>query len=134
MEFLVQTASRPVRTFLARVVAFVLLSGILHGVTFGAAHSHISASAAFEAAQKVAVIGQTEQAVPDPVNYRTDRQECLVCLFHQQLFNSVVHAPFFVAEQILPAAGSKGDKLHKYSSSFTSAPIARLSGRAPPHA
>jgi hypothetical protein len=112
-------------------MAFVLLAGVLHAVTFGSAHSHISAGASLDSGQSVTV-GLAEQVVPDPIHYRTDRQECLICLFHQQLFNSVVHTPFFVAEPTLPNAVSKGDKLQNYFSSFISTPIARLSGRAPP--
>jgi hypothetical protein len=134
MKFFVRTASGRTRTSLARVLAFVLIGGIVHAVTFGSAHSHITARAALGAGQAITASGHTEQAVPDPVQYRNDRQECLVCLFHQQLFNSVVHTPFSVAEQVLPDAGSKGDKLLHYSSSFISTPIARLSGRAPPRA
>jgi hypothetical protein len=132
MKFYVRTASGPTRTFVARLLAFVLLSGIVHAVTFGAAHSHSDQSASIDAGRTAVFEGQVEQAFPEPFHYRTDRQECLICLFHQQLFNSVVHTPFFTAEQVLPEAGLNSEKLHKYSSSFTSTPIVRLSGRAPP--
>jgi len=133
MKFVVRTQRGPTRTLLARAMAFVLLAGVLHAVTFGSAHSHVSAGASLDSGQSVTV-GLAEQVVPDPIHYRTDRQECLICLFHQQLFNSVVHTPFFVAEQVVPEPRSTVDKLQTSSSSFTSTPIARLSGRAPPRA
>jgi len=134
MKFFVRTASGRTRSLLARVVACVLIGGIVHAVTFGAAHSHVGLGSSLNAGETIAASGQAGQAVPDPLRYRTDRQECLICLFHQQLFNSVVHTPFFVARHLVPDTDEKGDKLHKYSSSFISTPIARLSGRAPPRA
>jgi len=132
MKFFVRTASGQTRTFLARVLSFVLLAGIVHAVTFGAAHSHIAASTSPDVGQSISTSSQAQWSVPAPVNYRTDRQECLICLFHQQLFNSVIHTPFYVAEQTIDVAGSGPEKLLKFSSSFTSTPIERLSGRAPP--
>ena len=134
MRFVVRTSQRQTRTLFARVVALLLLGGILHAVTFGAAHSHISAGSSLGSSLTIVERIQAVQAVSGPVHYRTDRQECLVCLFHQQLFNSVVHTPFFIAQQLLPETGPVGDKLQTYSQSFTSAPIARVSGRAPPRA
>jgi len=131
MKFVVRTSHGQARTFLARVLAFVLLGGILHAVTFGSAHSHLSAGASFDSGQTVTT-GLAEQALPDPIHYRTDRQECLICLFHQQLFSSVVHTPFFVAVLVLPEPDRNSDNLQTYTSSFISTPIARLSGRAPP--
>jgi len=118
MRFVVRTKRGQTRTLLARVLAFVLLGGIVHAVTFGAAHSHVGIGSSLDAGSTVVASVQAEQAVPDANHYRADRQECLICLFHQQLFNSVVHTPFFVAEQVLPDAGSASDRLLYYSSSF----------------
>jgi hypothetical protein len=132
MKFFVRTASGQTRTFLARALSFVLLAGIVHAITFGAAHSHVLAGSSLDSGQAISSSGQAQWTVPAPINYRTDRQECLICLFHQQLFNSVIHTPFYVAEHAVDVAGSGPEKLLKFSSSFTSTPIERLSGRAPP--
>jgi hypothetical protein len=132
MRSLVRKNKGQTGTLLARVLAFVLLGIIVQAVTFGSAHSHTSGASVREGGQFASSAGLAEYAVPDPFHYQNQRQECLTCLFHQQLFNSVVHSPFFVAEQALPDASSKQDKLLHYSNSFTSTPIARLSGRAPP--
>ena len=132
MSFFVRTASGRSRTIFARVLAFVLLAGLFQAITFGSVHSHVNPLSVHEAGQFVDNSGQAEYAVPDPFHYQTQRQECLICLFHQQLFNSVVHTPFYVADQALPETGSKADKLLHYSASFTSSPIVRLTGRAPP--
>ena len=132
MRFSVRTASGPTRTLFAQVLSFVLLAGIVHAVTFGAAHSHIAAVSSIDSGQTITSLGQAGWASPKPVNYRTDRQECLICLFHQQLFNSVIHTPFYVAEKTIDVAGSGSDTLLRFSSSFTSTSIERLSGRAPP--
>ena len=132
MQLFVRTASRRTRTAMARLLAVVLLSAIVHAVTFGSAHSHVSAGSSLGAGRSAASLSQSAWAEPELFHYRTDRQECLICLFHQQLFNSVVHAPFYVPEQNSPATGSLGKKLLKYSAVFASVPLARMSGRAPP--
>lgn len=132
MNFLVRSASGQTRTVFARALAFVLLGLIVHAETFGSAHSHFSASARVDASRTMTAEGQGEYAIPDPVHFHTERQECLVCLFHQQLFNSIVHTAFFVAGPVSRTSGANGDKCSGSFCSFTSKPIARLSGRAPP--
>jgi hypothetical protein len=132
MNFFVRTASGRTRTILSRVLAFVLLTGLIQAVTFGSAHSHLNTVSALASGQAAGFTSQALQAVPEPFHYRTERQECLICLFHQQLFSSVVHTPFYVAQRIMTDTRATGDNLLNYSSSFTSTPIPRLSGRAPP--
>jgi hypothetical protein len=132
MKFCVRKGSRQTRTLLARVLAFVLLTGIVHAVTFGSAHSH-DISPAQEAGRVASVSTQiVEQAVPGTYGHPGVPQECLICLFHQQLFNSFVHSTFFVGQPSVPTVRTTEQDLLHYSSTFVSTPIARPSGRAPP--
>jgi hypothetical protein len=110
----------------------MLLGVIVHAETFGSVHNHLSGSAGLAADQGSETLGQVEYAIPDPVHLHTERRECLVCLFHQQLFNSVAQSTFFVADRTVPEPRPYGEKLSRFTCSFTSKPIARLSGRAPP--
>jgi hypothetical protein len=131
MKFCVRKGSEQTRTLLARVLAFVLLTGIVHTVTFGSAHSH-DISSAQESSQAANAAVQIEQVVPGTFQHSGGAQECLICLFHQQLFNSFVNSPFFVGQPSVPAIRKTEQNLLRYSSTNVSRPIARLSGRAPP--
>lgn len=132
MRPIVRTDRGQVRTLLTRVLAFVLLGGIIQTVTFGAAHNHLDYVNISDRSQLGGSAPLSEYAVPDPLHLQTQRQECLVCVFHQQLFNGAVHSGFLIAEPVLSGAGTSIAKPFHYSSSFTSTPIARRSGRAPP--
>jgi hypothetical protein len=131
MKFCVRKGSRQTRTLLARVLAFVLLTGIIHAVTFGSAHSH-DISSAQEAGRAASASVQIEQAIPGTFRHQNGPQECLICLFHQQLFNSFVHSTFFVGQPSVPTVRTQEQNLLHYSSTFISTPIDRPSGRAPP--
>lgn len=131
MKFCLRKGSGQTRTLLARVLAFVLLTGIVHAVTFGSAHSH-DISSAREAGRTANAAVQFEQVIPGTFHRSGGTQECLICLFHQQLFNSFVHSPFFVGQPSVPSVGTSEQNLLHYSSTIVSRPIARLSGRAPP--
>lgn len=132
MSFFVRSAVGQTRTIFARAIAFVLLVGLIQAVTFGSAHSHTPGGTALGAGQTDLSTAQTEYAIPDPYHFQNVRQECLVCLFHQQLFSSVVHTPFVISRSVADISDTNGEKLINYSSSFTSTPIASPSGRAPP--
>jgi hypothetical protein len=120
------------RTFLTRGLAFILLCGIIQSVTFGSAHCHLDAFSVRDGGQSAGLATLDEYAVPDPLHLQTQRQECLVCLFHQHLFNSVVQSHFCIANQDRSLSGLRACKFLHYSISFTSKPTFRLSGRAPP--
>jgi hypothetical protein len=132
MSFSVRTAPRQARTIVARALSFLLLVGLIQAITFGSAHSHSAAGPSIYAGQFAETADQDEYAIPDPYHFQNVRQECLVCLFHQQLFNSVVHTQFFITDPVSLESGASRTKLLKHFNSFNSTVLTRTSGRAPP--
>ena len=120
------------RTRAQRVLVFVLLVGIIYGVTFSSAHSHETIPSQTDANIATSVQVQTNSSFLVPIQSPSQRQQCLICLFHQQLFSSVVHAPLYIVEPSIHVASVSSPRVPFYSSSFTSTLTARLSGRAPP--
>ncbi|MEP7077209.1 MAG: hypothetical protein ABI878_15495 [Acidobacteriota bacterium] len=133
MKFSNRSASRRTRTLFERALAFALLAGIVCGVTFGSAHDHgqayrgsggiFSAAGIADSAGSAYTSGSSQKAF-----------ECLLCLFHQNLFNSTVPAAVFTAASVELEVSSSAQPVLAYSNPFSSTPIARLSGRAPPTA
>ena len=127
MKFFYRSTSRRTRTPLSRLLAGLLSIGIVFSITLGQVHNHGSVYGPSQAgvAADSAVSGV-------PLHGQSDGHECLICLLQQQLFSSVVHTvplistPSTEAVFVTPATDAS------YSCSFTSTPIARLSGRAPP--
>jgi len=118
------------RTLCARVLVFVLLVGIVHAVTFGSAHSHANVSSSPNRIGRVAERASVSSNIP--LYGRSGGSECLVCLLHRQLSNSIVHSPVFVVLPSTEAVSAPALKV-LYSPSFvTSSLIARPAGRAPP--
>jgi hypothetical protein len=122
---------RQVRRHVERLAAFVLLAGIAYSVTFGTLHSHADLS---ERPNANATPHFAETAIDSGTagHADTDEQDCLICRFHQQLFNSVVHARVCVAGSTAESGHAAARVSSDYSNYFTSSPIERHSGRAPP--
>ena len=126
------SASNRTRAPLARVLACVLLVGVINAVTFGAAHSHLNVSSRFEKNRSASVSGQASPSSVVPVHSHSTKNGCLICVLHQQLFNTVVPGPGLIAKPSILVSFVSEQTVFFYSSQFASSPIARLSGRAPP--
>jgi len=130
MKISLATTAFSTRT--TRVMAFVLLVGIIYGVTFSSAHSHGATSSKAGANITTGVPVLADSSFLVPIQSPSHRQECLICLFHQQLFSSVVHPPLYIVKPSIRVKSISPQRVAFYSISFTSTPIGRLSGRAPP--
>jgi hypothetical protein len=128
MRFNDQSASGNTRTPLARALAGVLLIGIIYAVTFGSAHSHGNVSSALDTNTAPSSTGQASSSSNVPLN----RHDCLICLLHQQLFNSIVHEPVFIVKPSTQVAFVSAPAVIFYSSPIAYHPITQLTGRAPP--
>src|SRR5437899_12764347 len=85
------------RTAFERVLACVLLIGIIYSATFGAVHSHGNVSPTRNANISVGFTGQASALTEVPFHSRTDGNECLICVLHRQFSSSTVYAPLFIA-------------------------------------
>ena len=132
MKISAWSASCRIRTPPRRALACVLLIGIIYAVTFGLAHSHGILSLKTDTNITTSAAVQANSSFLIPIQRPSHPQECLICLFHQQLFSSVVHSPLYIAKPSIQVAPVSPPRGFFYSSSFTSAPTTRLSGRAPP--
>jgi hypothetical protein len=127
-----QSASGRSSTPFARVLACLLLAGIVYSATFGALHSHTQVlsnqdTSLFErASEQVSVSAET------PVRSRSNGTECLICSFHRQFSSSTVHTPLFIVGHSAQVAFAPAPTNFYYTSLTVSRPITRLSGRAPP--
>ncbi|MEP7075039.1 MAG: hypothetical protein ABI878_04445 [Acidobacteriota bacterium] len=132
MKLLKRSVNGRNRTPMARVLAGALLVGIVYAVTFGSAHSHVNASTSLDARRVATSTSQADLAFTAPVSTNLHKYECLVCLFHQQLFSSTVSEPVFISKPAVPILPAPSEAVFPYSDPVASTPIARLSGRAPP--
>lgn len=127
-----KSASYRTRTPLARMLACVLLTGIIYSATFGVAHSHGNISSGIDTNRAANSAGQASSSSVTPFRSHSYGDQCLICLLHRQFSNSTIHAPFFLAKSYTQAAFVLAPTFFYYSSPIVSRPIARLSGRAPP--
>jgi hypothetical protein len=127
-----QAASHRTRTPVARGLAYVLLIGIIYAVTFGSAHSHGNVSSKLDTNSVASVKGKASSLSNVPLHSHPDTQQCLICLLHQQLFNSIVQPLVFIVKPSAPAPFISTLSVLYHSSPTSSGPIPRLSGRAPP--
>ena len=134
MKIYRMSASQRTRTPFARVLACVLLVGIIYSATFGAVHSHQSISSTTDSNITAVFTQQATVATDVPVHSRSDGKECLICVLHRQFSTSTIHAPLFIAGPSTQIAFVSAPTVFYYSGLTTSRPIARLSGRAPPQA
>src|SRR5690349_19205134 len=103
------------RTRMPRVLAFVLLMGIVYAVTFGSAHSHETVSSKTDTNITTSFAGQANSSFLVPTQTPFHRQECLICLFHQQLFNSIVHAKLYIVKPSIRLAPVSSPRIFFYS-------------------
>src|SRR5258708_872700 len=127
-----KSASRHTRTPLGRVMACVLLIGIIYSATFGFVHRHGNVSSMHDTNIYTGFTGQVGALSVIPLRGRTDGFECLICVLHRQFSSSTVHAPHFIVGPSTQIAFVSEPTFFYYSGLTTSRPIARLSGRAPP--
>ena len=127
-----KSASSRTRATFARPLAFVLLIGIVYSVVFGSAHNHKFVSSNVDTNISASSAAEASASSPVPLKSNSNGDECLICLFHQQLFNSIVHGPVFVVKPSAEVVFASTPAVYYHSNPISSSPIARLSGRAPP--
>jgi hypothetical protein len=134
MKLFRRSAPRRASAPLARALAWVLLVPIVYAVTFGTAHTHANVASGLYVSQGSNVIEQTFAAVTEGLGSRSDGYECLVCLFHQQLFNSTVPQTVFVGRAAVEVVHNSTQPNFQYTAPVASSPVTRRFGRAPPFA
>jgi hypothetical protein len=105
-----------------RIVAFLLLVIVTYGATVEAAHSHGSATPNGSRFAALHDAGDSHSTTDDSQN-----RDCVVCRFQQQLFNGVVHEPLLIL-----APSTQTAFVSTPTVLYSSSPIDRPSGRAPP--
>jgi hypothetical protein len=133
-----KSASRRFRVPFPRAWACILLIGVVYAVTFGSAHDplggahhHRNISPKLDKG-KVFRAEEFNFSSVYPLHSDPHNHECLTCLLHQQLSNSIVPAPPSIGSFSTQAASNSAPMVFYYSNPIASRPIARLSGRAPP--
>jgi hypothetical protein len=126
-----KSISRRIRTPLKRALAGILLFGIIHAVTFGSAHDHGNLSSRFYTKSAASVAVQASVSSEAPLYEHPSEHECLICMLHRQLFNSVVQSPLFVVKPSTYVSVST-PVVHSHADPVISFPIPRMPGRAPP--
>jgi hypothetical protein len=132
MRNALRTALKRHRLAQARALAFLMLAGIVYHATFGTVHSHTDISSPLSTSSFVGSVGESGAFSQPPRHSNTGHDECLICRFHQQLFNSVIDGRIFVAEPSRREIRVHGEAFFDYPNSFAPTPISRHSGRAPP--
>ena len=115
----------------ACAVAFLLLAGIVYSVSFGTVHRHGDAKRLDQSAIGT-LAGTASASLNIPAVGRSLSDECLICVLHQQLFNSTVDRPHFVVTSEPDVTLAAAAAVFYHSDPIVSSPVARLSGRAPP--
>jgi hypothetical protein len=105
-----------------RALCCLLLLMISYGATLEAAHSHDTAAPDRPGFAAIGDAGGSQSDTSD-----SQHRECVMCRFQQQLFNGLVHAPFFTLTSSTQIALISTPTVHHLSS-----PTTRPSGRAPP--
>ena len=132
MNFRDQPASCHTRTPFLRALACMLLIGIIYAVTFGSAHSHSDVLSKLDTNRDARAARQISISSEIPLHSHSDSHECLICLFQQQLYNSIVCEPLVIAKPSTQAVFVSAPTFFYHSGPIASSPIGRLSGRAPP--
>jgi hypothetical protein len=120
------------RMTFARELACVALVGIIYVATFGVAHSHRDDSARLVTNHVASITRASFFSSQVSLYNHSQRYKCLICLFHQELFNSIVQSPIFIVQDSRQVAFISEPPILYHSAPIASGPIARLSGRAPP--
>jgi len=118
------------RALIRRVLACLLLLPMIYATTFGSAHSHTSLSGSV--ADGFASSYESGTILAGPLQKPVQGDECLLCVFHKQLFSTTIPEAIFAAKPEAQIVSSPAPTVLFYAGRITSAPLARLSGRAPP--
>lgn len=132
MKIYGKPASRRSRATLTRSLTFLLLLGMIYSVVLDSAHNHGSMSSTIEASQSTVSTPVTSVSADVSRESGSNGDGCLICLFHQQLFNSIVHAPAFIVRPSVQSVSTTTVTLYYHSDPIVKTSVARLSGRAPP--
>lgn len=123
---------RSTRTRFQRLLASVLLAGIVYSVSFGTVHIHRDLSQQPVADAAMSWAGNAGTSVNVAGSVRSNADECLICAFHRQLSFSTIDSPHFVVTAESPINSAASASVFYYSNTVLSEPDAHLSGRAPP--
>ncbi|MFM9904630.1 MAG: hypothetical protein ACKVQJ_08685 [Pyrinomonadaceae bacterium] len=126
------SGSRRNRTQFARLLASILLIGIVYSATFGSVHTHGYSAANSGTTISTSSAGQIIALPQVPLHSRTNGNDCLVCVLHRQFSSSTVHTPLFIAGPPEQIAQVSAPAVFYRLNLTISHPIARMSGRAPP--
>jgi hypothetical protein len=115
-----------------RVLAAVLLAGIVYSVSFGTVHVHrdLSQRTVADAASGFAV--NTGTSIGNAGTVRSNADDCLICTFHRQLSFSTIDCPHFAVTAAPQIEAAAAVTVFYYSNTVLSEPDTHLSGRAPP--
>src|SRR5215475_4195964 len=94
------------RALYRRALACILLTPIVYAATIGAAHSHVNTPVQPDSGGFYASI-EADPVLATPFQSHPNSSECLICIFHKQLFNTTVPEGLFVVKpdvQIASAA------------------------------
>ena len=129
-----KSATSKISAAIARGLAFVLLTCVVYSVIFSSVHNHGSVSPNANTSISANATGQASVSSTIPLKNAPNGDGCLICLFHKQLFNSVVHDPVFVTKPSQEVVVAATPTIYCSSNPIASSQIGRLSGRAPPAA
>ena len=81
-----RTTPRRNNTFFKRALVCALLAPLIYAVTFGSAHGHASPVSENSKHVSVNTADLSTTAIVSPIQSDQRTFECLVCVFHKQLF------------------------------------------------
>src|SRR5215470_6532020 len=85
------------RALTRRILAYLLLLPMIYAISFGSAHSHgsLAGQSGDGFAASTAQIGTV---LAGPFRNPAQGSECLLCVFHKQLFNTAIPDAIFAAQ------------------------------------
>gem|GEM_PF-4499978 len=123
---------RRLNTLFKRALVCALLAPLIYAVSFGSAHGHAKPFSGKNKHVSPNIAGLSPTAIVSPIQSDPRTFECLVCVFHKQLFNTTVPEPLFVAKPSDHQVFTSSITVKSYSNPVSSIPVALRSGRAPP--
>lgn len=117
-----------------RALACSLLACIFYAITFGSAHSHVNPSVELNSVTASNAAGQAAPSFTGTLRSYSNGYGCLVCVLHQQLFNTAVDEAPRIAKPTLEIAFDSIPAIFYHSNPIASEPVTRMAGRAPPAA
>ena len=133
MKMSSRSVKKTVHTFLSRVAACLLLTGVVYSTTFGSLHSHGSVSSFVGTNVSTGDAKQAHALSTQSIYSRSNETECLICVLHRQFSGSVVENRFSTIAET-PAKIQTGAKVSYlyHSDAISCFLFERPSGRAPP--